>query len=753
MKTYYAHTKEDSITHKLLPKEEWQPLIDHLIEVADLAEKYAKKFGAGRLGRILGLSHDIGKYSDAFQKRLEGSGEKVDHATAGAQQVFKTYSSKLANILAYIVAGHHGGLPDGNKGDPRNLPERLHKSDLPGYGDYLSEVTLPELRPEDLAALPRLQKDTEAFSLQFFIRMLYSCLVDADYSDTEAFMNPAHAELRKQDYSIKDLLPKMKAKEAELKKKGEDNPSQINQTRSDILNQCIAKAASKPGFYTLTVPTGGGKTFSSLAFGFYHADQHNKDRLIYVIPYTSIIEQNAQIFRETLGDEAVLEHHSNFEYPEGNFDEWQDEEKKHRLATENWDKPVIVTTAVQFFESLFASKGSRCRKLHRLTNSVIILDEAQLMPIDKLKPCLYALSELVQNYGATVVFCTATQPSIHHLMPAGTHIEEIMPAPEELQKLFKRVQIKSRGSMTDDTLAHEIKQVNQALIIVNTRKHARLLYDKLAETAPEGLYHLSARMCPKHRKKVLDQVRECLCQKKVCRVVSTQLIEAGVDVDFPRVYRAVAGLDSIAQAAGRCNREGKLRDMGQVMVFEPESHGMPKCFEMVSGHTRGIIRRLPEFGGDLLSLEAIRAYFLDCFGVNEDQLDTLQILSRIKKSMDKASCRPGQVWLQIPFSEIATDFYLIDSSTKSLVVPYDEDAIRIMDRVRRSFFTLQDARLLQPYTVQVYAFELQAMQRENMIEQIGEHLLFLRDESFYSDLFGLRDAREVKIPDSRLLLF
>jgi len=611
---------------------------------------------------------------------------------------------------------------------------------------------MPDLGPEHFTALPRLQKGTEAFSVQFFIRMLYSCLVDADYTNTETFMNPAKAELRKQVYSIKELLPKMKAKEAELKEKGKKDPSPINQARSDILHQCIAKAASKPGFYTLTVPTGGGKTYSSLAFGLYHADQYSKDRLIYVIPYTSIIEQNAQIFRTTLGDDAVLEHHSNFEYPEGSFDEWDDDEKKHRLAAENWDKPVVVTTAVQFFESLFACKGSRCRKLHRMANSVIILDEAQLMPIDKLKPCLYALSELVQNYGATVVFCTATQPSIHHLMPEGTQIEEIMDAPEELQKLFKRVQVNPRGSMTDDDLADEISQMKQALIIVNTRRHARLLYDKLAEKVPEGLFHLSARMCPKHRKEVLEKIRECLKQKSTCRVVSTQLVEAGVDLDFPRVYRAVAGLDSVAQAAGRCNREGKLPDMGQVFVFEPEPYGMPKCFDIVSSCTRSIIRRLPELGGDLLSLDAIEAYFLECFGVSKNHLDQLNILPRISKSMDKTSFGPGQVWLQFPFSEIARDFTLIDSATKSLVVPFDDNARRIMDESRRSLFTLQKARLLQPYTVQVYEFELDAMRKENMIERVGEHLLFLRDESFYSHLFGLKDAREVKVPDSRLLL-
>lgn len=746
---YYGHTKEDLITKKVLTKEHWQLLKSHLDEVAKMTEKRAAKFGAAKLGKIIGLAHDLGKYSEAFQKRLDGACEKVDHKTAGAQEVYRRFGKSIGNALAFIIAGHHGGLPDGNKGAPGNLPERLARTDIPDYQAYAGEIKIPGLNNHDLAGMPTSKAPTmAAFSFSFCIRMMYSCLVDADFLDTERFMNMERYIKRPVSVPMETLLKQFEKKIKFLEKHNRKDPSVINTTRQAILERCLAMAESNPGFFTLTVPTGGGKTYSSLAFGLKHAVKHDKERVIYVIPYTSIIEQNAQVFREALEDNplkdhVVLEHHSNFEYPEGSFDDWDQHEKAHRLASENWDMPVVVTTAIQFFESLYANKGSRCRKLHNMANSVIILDEAQMMPIEYIKPCLWALAELVFNYGATVVLCTATQPAVKDLIPANPKIVEIMENPNELQKKFKRVTVENANEMSDDELSAKIADIPQVLTIVNTRRHARLLFEKLLAKEREGIYHLSARMCPAHRKMVLAEIRRALQDGKPCRVVSTQLIEAGVDVDFPVVYRAAAGIDSIAQAAGRCNREGR-KTRGRVIVFDPEPHGMPQKgrFSAVAALTRSTARRLQDFNDDLLSLEAIEYYFNQLFDLERDNLDASNILKMIKDSKDD---------LSFPFAEIAYKFQMIDNATISVVVPWDKHAEELMGNVVRHPFPASQVRSLQPYVVQVYQYELAALEKERVIKTVGGFLKFVTDLNYYDRRFGLKDAKEVKAPTEVLI--
>lgn len=747
--TYYGHTKENLVTKEVLPKEQWQLLKHHLEEVARLAEERASKFGAGKLGRIIGLAHDLGKYSNEFQKRLEGLSGKVDHATAGAQEVNRRFGKMIGYALAFAVAGHHGGMPDGNRGAPGNLPERLGKTDIPDYKPFTAEVEIPGLNNQDLADMPRAKEPAmAAFSFSFCIRMLYSCLVDADFLDTERFMNVEKSIHRPGTVSMRTLFGRLEKKLGSLAERNRHNPSAINTARQAILERCLVMAESKPGLFTLTVPTGGGKTYSSLAFGLKHAAKHDKDRVIYVIPYTSIIEQNAEVFREALEDTAlhdavVLEHHSNFEYPEGSFDDWDNREKAHRLASENWDMPVIVTTAVQFFESLYSNKGSRCRKLHNLANSVIILDEAQMMPIEYMKPCLWALAELVLNYGATVVLCTATQPAVKELIPGGLKPVEIMEDPTELQKIFKRVNVQYGDAMSDEELATAMAETLQVLTIVNTRRHARVLFDKLLAKTQEGVYHLSARMCPAHRKEILLEIRKALRENKPCRVVSTQLIEAGVDVDFPCVYRSAAGIDSIAQAAGRCNREGK-RAAGHVTVFEPEPHGMPNKgrFSAVAGLTRSTARRLQQFNGEILSLEAIDDYFHQLFDLERENLDTQGILKKIKE---------GEVGLAFPFAAIAHDFQLIDSATISVVVSWDNHSAELMEATERHHFPASMSRRLQPYVVQVYPYELAALEKEGAIRQVGDFFKFVIDRSFYDSRFGLKDAKDIKAPTDVLM--
>lgn len=593
----------------------------------------------------------------------------------------------------------------------------------------------------------------EAFSMQFFIRMLFSCLVDADFLDTEKFMTPHRSEYRLESLTIQSLIQKMEQKITELEAFSHQNPSKINKIRTDILHRCLDMADRPPGIFSLTVPTGGGKTYSSLAFGLMHAFQYSMERVIYVIPYMSIIEQNAQVFRDVLGDSAVLEHHSNFEYPESDFEEWDPSEKEHRLATENWERPVVVTTAVQFFESLFSNKSSKCRKLHNIVNSVIILDEAQMMPREFLKPCIMALAELVKNYNVSVVLCTATQPAIHDYFPNGMKPIEIISNPKELQCLLKRVEVKVRGEMSDAELASEMSEHSQVLTVVNTRKHARILFDVLYETCGNGVYHLSARMCPQHRKVLIDSIKRSLEDGKACRVVSTQLVEAGVNFDFPVVYRSIAGVDSIVQAAGRCNREGKSPQYGIVYVFEPEMHGIPKAFESAIGQTRSVIRRLSDLGGDLLSLEAIADYFKGYYALDEQLLDQKMILQQIRRGFDLANLKKDKFWLTYPFEKISIDFKLIDNITSPIIVPFDEKAIRLMQMAEKSRYPGSFARSLQPYIVQVYQFEKEAMLRERLIRLVGDCFYFLNNSDFYSFQYGLKDAKEVKEPDNRVLIF
>lgn len=596
---------------------------------------------------------------------------------------------------------------------------------------------------EDIKNIPVPQNaETLAFSRSFFIRMLYSCVVDADFIDTEKFMALDKSILRGANKNINDIYIKFENTLNELELKALNNATSINIERQKILQTCIEAANWKNGFYTLTVPTGGGKTYSSMAFALKHAIKNKKDRIIYVIPYTSIIEQNAQVFRDALGDDVVLEHHSNYDYPDSSFDTWSDNEKKHRLSTENWDMPIITTTAVQFFESMFSNKSSKCRKLHNIANSVVILDEAQMMPLDYLRPCLWALVELINNYNVTVVLCTATQPAIRDMLPSNVNPVEIIKNPIELQKKFERVQIQYLGNKNDFDIAAEITKLDQVLCIVNTRKHAKILFEKITELTSEGIYHLSARMCPAHRKQILAEICTRLKEKKTCRVISTQLIEAGVDVDFPVVYRSMAGIDSITQAAGRCNREGKM-NYGKVYVFEPEEHGMPKKgrFSKNASITRSIVR---SFESNILSLEAIKSYFELLYDFEREQLDSKDILKMIKE---------GEKDLLYPFEDIANNFNLIDDIMQTVIVPFDEEAKRLIFEMESSKYPGMYSRSLQKYSVQIYAFEKEALVKAGAIgsEKVGGLYWVVRDSSFYNNLIGLMDAENVKAPDEVLL--
>ncbi len=691
MTDYYAHTKDGDTP------EHWQPLEEHLKAVADLAEANAYKFGSGEWGRLAGQWHDLGKFSSTFQNYLlaaahpdphvSDSAARTDHSTAGAQYATGAIEI-LGHLLAYVISGHHSGLLDGLSDGPC-LEARLRKEVEPWeHGCNL----LPEMpAPHAPLFLRSALGSHDAFTVSFFVRMLFSCLVDADFLDTELFMDRNRAESR--PTWPPDILPLMEAALNRYLKGIQADSTPVNRERAAVRNACLDAAALEPGLFSLTVPTGGGKTLSSLAFALRHAFRHELQRVIYVIPFTSIIEQNADVFREvmaplraSLGHDPVLEHHSNIDAGE--------ETVTSRLSTENWDAPLVVTTSVQFYESLFANRTSRCRKLHNLVNSVVILDEVQTLPVDYLDPCLRALRELAENYGASVVLCTATQPAIHYRndFPIGLQdVREIIPEPRRLYSNLKRVKLEDIGAQDDAVIAERLLEEERVLCIVNTRSHARTLFDALGES--EGHFHLSALMCPEHRSEVLKTLRLRLDEGRECRVISTQLIEAGIDIDFPVVYRSLAGLDSVAQAAGRCNRNGVLEGLGRTFIFRSE-HIRSERF---LAETVNSAAQVLDLHDDPLSLEAVEHYFKLYYWDQSSRWDAKHILHAFDMHNDRAFP------FSFGFAGVARDFHLIESTGETVIIPWGDRGRTLGDRLRLApGLPGRDLlRQLQRYTVQI----------------------------------------------------
>ncbi len=676
---YYAHSLPESSDVS-----EWQLLSEHLENTAKLAKNFASTFDAERWGYIAGLWHDIGKYSEEFQRKLEESSKadtenkkKIEHAIFGAKIAAEKWPKGEGKLLAYIIAGHHSGLPDGLSNEYSCLCKRLQR-ELHYKVNYPKNL-LEQHKPE----LPfRNNCKRLAFQISFFTRMLYSALVDADFLDTEKFYDPQRFSQRGKYLSLTDIDKLLSKRLNELQNEGDN--SEINMIRKEVNKFCLLAANDNPGLFSLTVPTGGGKTLSSLAFSVKHAIKYNKKRIIYVIPFTSIIEQNANVFRKIVGESVILEHHCNFESA--------DEDYFTRLASENWDAPIVVTTNVQFFESLFANRPGRCRKLHNIANSVIILDEVQCLPDNLLLPCIETLRELSLHYKCSIVLCSATQPAIQLRddFKAGLeNVREIIANPDELAKKLKRVRINILDKQTDEQLIARFEKYEQFLCIVNTRKHAHMLYEKLKSVCSENVFHLSTLMYPVHRSKVLSHIRKLLRKGKPCRVISTQLVEAGVDIDFPVVFRSIAGLDSIAQAAGRCNREGK-RQTGDVYVFYPEE-GLPAgYFRQTAQTAESIFRRFPD---DVLSLEAIEEYFKDYYWQKgEKKLDKEGILSLIKRGV--STC-------DFPFKEIAQKFQLIKQTGKPVIIAIENEAKELINEIRDAYILRGYSRKLQKYTVQI----------------------------------------------------
>ncbi len=724
-------------------------LAAHLRAVAGLAAQCADSYGA-EWARLAGLWHDLGKYRPGFQRYLraasgaeaenahiEGSAGRVSHSTAGALLACERFGT-AGRVLAYLIASHHAGLYDWNS-DESSLEARLaSEASRAELAEALAQVP-PEILDHggfvpNLRAIPG---GSAGFAL--WLRMLFSALVDADFLDTEAFMDEGKAAARGGWPDFGALRTAFDAHMAGLAADAPDTP--VNRLRARILAQCRAKAAEKPGHFSLTVPTGGGKTLAAMAFALDHALIHGQRRIIYVIPYTSIIEQTADVFRRIFGD-AVIEHHSNAESDPSR------ENLRSRLACENWDAPIVVTTSVQFFESLFAARTSRCRKLHNIVGSVVVLDEAQLLPPEFLKPILGVLNLLTRHYGVTVVLSTATQPAlarqeyfdsqrnleglddVRELMQGGPQVE----TPDELYRDLKRVNVRLPADWQKRTaweeLVAELTAHESVLAIVNTRRHAAALHALL----PEGTLHLSALMCGAHRADVIATIKARLKAGEPTRVVSTQLVEAGVDLDFPVVYRALAGLDSIAQAAGRCNREGRLSGLGEVVVFVPPEDAPPglllkgqqACTTVLYGHA-----------GDALDRRLFEPYFQHFYSQRDrDKEKEIECLLTLNSKT-----------LSINFRSAAGKFRLIDDADQASVIvryrgPHGQDATvdQRLAQLRRDGAERWLLRALQRYTVSIRQRDAQRLLAQGDIAELLPGLFVQVSDVLYDAVLGLRIA-------------
>lgn len=727
---FYAHSTSRT------DRSDWQLLRVHHRNVGDLAGDFGAAFGARELARVQGLLHDLGKYCERFQRdRLSGQGPSLDHSTRGAQIVVERYKTGGV-MLAYGIAGHHAGLANGQLGEGRRaLFDRLSKDSLaelpPLLPDWEAEVDLPEKLglPEGF----RVDKSRAMFQLTLLTRMLFSCLVDADFIDTDNFYRSIEGKPPRPSHGRPSLIALRDQLNAHLAKMPTEGS--VNHQRKHILDHVRSGASHSPGLFSLTVPTGGGKTLASMAFALDHAIAHGLDRVIYVIPYTSIVEQNASVFEAAFGDlgkEAVVQHHSAF------FDDPRavpESIDKRKLATENWDAPVIVTTAVQFFESLFADRPSKCRKLHNIASSVVILDEAQTMPLELLKPCVTLLKELAHNYRVSPVICTATQPALDEdkgFEDGFIGVRELAPSPEALYEAFRRVTVRHIGDLDDSELEGHLRRREQVLCIVNNRLHARKLFESIADEP--GACHLTTLMYAKHRSEVLADIRERLKQGKPCRLIATSLIEAGVDVDFPTVLRAEAGLDSIAQAAGRCNREGRQQpEDSEVMVFRPlnPDWSAPKEVDKAV-EAFHMIRRFHE--KDLLGMPAITAYFQELYWKKGRHLDAKDILGMIGK------CDPRSM----PMETITASFQMMPDSMRQIIIPFDasgKEIPEVVSALSDLAYAPGAARKLQPYIVQLpkkaYDALWQGRAINNVDTSFGGQFIVLSNSRLYHKDYGL----------------
>jgi CRISPR-associated endonuclease/helicase Cas3 len=678
----YAHSANDEAQRHLLA--------DHLCTVAQRTASYMQDWGLSDLGYRLGWWHDVGKIHPGFQRYLLRSeagqpARSQDHKLAGALAALQAG----LDLAVLVVQGHHGGLTNPSQlkawiGDPtRSAAAR----------EALAQAA--EIWPQQIngaAELPQwaLRNPLDAEMLG---RVLLSALVDADWSDTAAHFRDLPD--RPSSPALAQLWQRFEADQQRL---AANSAGPVNALRDEIYAHCLRAADAAPGLYRMAVPTGGGKTRSAMAFALRHALAHGMRRIIVAVPYITITEQTAQVYRQIFGPGSVLEHHSAVDLDQEDL--WM------RAAAEDWDAPVIVTTTVQLFESLFARQPRRLRKLHRLARSVIILDEAQTLPVHLLEPALDALRFLTARAGASVILSTATQPAFDVVGPfAQLPARQIVPHPERYYEALERVRYdwRTETPMSWPDVAQEMSQHRQALAVVNTKADAAALVRALDPLVDSPPLHLSTNLCAAHRRVVLSEVRERLAHGAPCHLVSTQVVEAGVDIDFPLVMRAMAPLDSIIQAAGRCNREGRL-DHGQVIVFRPQEGRLPQGnYEIATQIARAI---LDQYGAGVGTPEITRRYF-------EALYDTVPL--------DDGKVQ--QKRRRLDYVATAEAFRIIDDCQTSVIVPYQHPAAsnevnRLLDALAEYRADPQTVmRKLQPYLVQIPTYRLSSLEREGFLAE------------------------------------
>ncbi|MCY3956419.1 MAG: CRISPR-associated helicase Cas3' [Nitrospira sp.] len=818
------------IAHRRKTDGAQQSLERHLLEVAELSKIFASKLALAEHGELIGLVHDLGKYSKEFQTYLKsavgllnqdededfvdakGLRGKVDHSTAGAQLVWKEITKQgkigeiVGQILALCIASHHSGLIDclssgSNSPVEDNFKKRINKSDcrthlrqassnmddsisrrfsmlangsriVDGLKKALGQIALLD----EIKGLDPRSNLVVQFKIGLLVRFLFSCLIDADRTNTADFEKPKAAKHRPAGpYLGWNIL--IERLEKVLKKF--ENQKEINRLRKQISDHCKEKASATKGIYTLTVPTGGGKTLASLRFALHHAQKWGMDRIIYVLPFTTIIDQNAEVVRSILEPSEkdrgriVLEHHSNLT-PEQQ--RWQE-----KILTENWDAPVIYTTSVQLLESLFGAGTRGARRMHQLANAVLIFDEIQTIPVNCVHLFNNAINFLVEHCGTTAVLCTATQPLLNQVdkNKGALHFRgknEIMPDVKRLFDDLKRVEVLNRhkpGGWTNEEIAalafEEVRNSGSCLVIVNTKKSAQKLFEICLKNTETPIYHLSTNMCPSHRKDILERIREFLTMPDspvLC--VSTQLIEAGVDIDFGAVIRFTAGLDSVAQAAGRCNRN-KLRDVGRVHVINPVDESLDMLKDIRSGIevTQRLLNEAMtgewEFDGNLLGPEAMERYFNYYFfsrrnemsysmpaktiGREDTLLNLLSVNSASVEEYRRSYREAPNIYLCQSFMSAAKAFKVIDAPARGIIVPYKESGRELINDLCSAIEVekkLKLLRLAQQYTVNVFPHVLDQLQEEGAANRIREgiDIFYLSDTRYYSQTFGLSQTPE-----------
>ena len=727
---------------------EVQLLRDHLRNTAALAQEFGAPLGLAEECYWAGLLHDLGKYEERFQRRVRGEKVACPHAPHGACIALEAKALEVA----FAVLAHHSLLRDPNAVRQKAAERPAFDRDGPSYKErarQVREVALREL-PE-LSAMPPQTRAQAREQLALRTRMVFSALIDADRLDTERHGSLERSMVRRRIWpSMAELAERVERYIARLAASTTAAPD-VLQVRAEVLAAARAAAEQPPGKATLTVPTGGGKTLASLLYALRHAALHDLRRVIVVVPYLAIIEQNVKVIRDAVGESGdeqtlVLEHHSNVDEEEGPDERLGEEGAEpqggsglwRRLATENWDAPIVVTTAVQFFESLFSARPSRVRKLHQIARSVVVFDEVQTFPVAVLHPILDVLDRLQREYGVSLLFCTATQPALEtrandgRRWPAGA-LREIAPEPPALFKRMRRVVVNwpvPDGDVSWPALAEQLARERQVLVVVNTKRQALALFEAARTLiGADAVVHLSARMCPEHRRLVLDGVRERLTDGEPCVVVSTQVVEAGVDLDFPTVYRALGPLDRIAQAAGRCNRNGVLRDaagrpvLGRVVVFRPQEHKLPPgVYKMATEITEALLREAA-FTGQTLDID--------------NPVIFLQFFDRVYENGEIDEFKIAEKQRSLDFAAVDENFRVIDDDMVGVLVPWGEGA-EIIARLRGGAGeeTRRLLRRAQRYSIGLYRAEFVNAMRAGAIEPLGEGGPYAARPSAYRDDIG-----------------